>query len=186
MKSQPVTEEQVESVEALVDRARNGDGEAFDRLVRLFEKKVLKTALYLTRNLDDAQDVAQEVYIRIFRHLGTYQDRAGLERWIFRITVNAARDFHRKRRLWVPLERIWAHVAPVDRLGLREVSNRLADALRLLSFSERAAFVLRELNELETSEVAEILGCSAVTVRGHLHGARKKLQRRLRDYQEQP
>ena len=174
-----------ESLETIVARARAGSREAFDELIRHFEKNVMKTALYLTRNLDDAQDVAQEVYIKIFRRLETYQENEKLDRWIYRITVNAARDFQRKRRFWQPLELIFAAKTAHDPVMAAEIRTRLLHSLGRLSFNERAAFVFKELKEMETAEVAEILECSQVSVRGYLHGARKKMQKFFRDYREQ-
>ena len=66
----------------------------------------------------------------------------------------------------------------------QELGGRLMKGLKRLTLNERAAFILRELEELDTTEVAEILGCSPVTVRGYLHEARKKLQRQFRDLRE--
>lgn len=174
-----------ESLESLVAQARVGDREAFDELIRRFEKNVMKTALYLTRNLADAQDIAQEVYIKIFRRLETYQETEKIDRWIYRITVNAARDFQRKKRFWGPLEKIVLFVAPQDSVRDAEIRNRLIDSLAKLSFNERAAFIFKEVREMETAEVAEILQCSQVSVRGYLHNARKKMQKHFRDFREQ-
>jgi RNA polymerase sigma-70 factor, ECF subfamily len=171
-----------ESLVEIIERARTGCRDAFDDLIRHFERNVLKTALYLTRNLDDAQDVAQEVYVKIFRHLDACDEPDRIERWIYRITVNAARDFQRRRRFFLPLESIGFITRSRDSVFRAEIRNRLTEALTFLSFSERAAFVLKELEEKETSEVAEILGCRIVTVRSHLHSARKKLQKHFKDF----
>jgi RNA polymerase sigma-70 factor, ECF subfamily len=168
----------------IIERARTGCRDAFDDLIMHFEDKVLKTALFLTRNLDDAQDIAQEVYIKIFRHLQTCREIDRIDCWVYGITVNAVRDFHRKRRLYLPLVNIIATVRHRDNILGHEIRNRLSEALALLTFNERTAFIFKELEEMETAEVAEILGCSEVTVRSHLHRARKKLQKRLRDFRE--
>lgn len=145
----------------------------------------MKTAFYLTRNLNDAQDVAQEVYIKIFRYLPSVQ-REKLAGWIYRTTVNAAYDFHRKHRLLKPLRRIFSAAPRADSIGANELRGRLIESLEQLSFRERAAFILRELQELETADVAAALGCTEVTVRGYVHSARKKLQKRLVDFREDP
>ena len=175
------TEEQ--TLETIIEQARNGSREAFDELIRRFEKKVMKTALFLTRNLADAQDVAQEVYIKIFRYLEAFEESAKIEHWVYRITVNAARDFQRRRRFWLPLKDSLLTAAPPDNLGRHEFRGRLMGALRRLSFNERAVFVLRIVEEMEHETIAEILGCSSVTVRGHLHSARKKLQKHFPEHQ---
>ena len=175
---------QEEPLAGIVERARAGSRDAFDDLIRCFEKNVLKTALYLTRNLDDAQDVAQEVYLKIFRYLQAFEEADRINRWVYRITVNAARDFQRRKRLFLPLEAILRSVSPRDPVNQSEIRNRLTEALGILSLNERAAFIFKELEEMKTAEVAEILGCAEVTVRSYLHSARKKLQRRFRDFRE--
>jgi RNA polymerase sigma-70 factor (ECF subfamily) len=170
-----------ESLVALVARARAGSREAFDELICLFEARVMKTALCLTRHTADAEDVAQEVYIKIFRFLGSYREEEKLEHWVYRITVNAFRDWRRRRRLWLPLSHVAAAFQPRDAVVDREIRSRLLDSLDRLSDREREVFVLIEIEEVETAEVAEILGCKPSTVRGYLHSAREKLRGRLRE-----
>ena len=175
---------QEEPLADIVARAQSGSRDAFDDLITRFEGKVMKTALYLTRNLADAQDIAQEVYLKIFRSIHTCQDHDRIDYWIYRITVNTARDFQRRMRFFEPLARVVKGVSFKDRVLRDEIQNRLTEALALLSFNERAAFIFKELEEMETAEVARILGCRQVTVRSHLHRARIKLQRHFRDFRE--
>lgn len=174
-----------DSLDWLLNRVRQGDREAFDELIQRFEKNVLKTALFLTRNLDDAQDVAQEVYVTLVQRADTLAGMANIEGWVYRVTVNAARDLLRKRRMWAPLRASLSWIRPTDPAARREVEGRLVRALQMLSFNERAAFVFKELHEMETAEVADVLGCRQTTVRGYLHAARKKLRRRFRDFREE-
>ncbi len=141
----------------------------------------MKTALSLTGNPADASDVAQEAYLKLVRHRGGLDELKNLRGWVYRITVNAARDLHRRNRKWAPLKEIAARMWPQDNATAAELRNRLSNALSHLSFNERAAFVFKDLHELETSEVAEILGCRPVTIRGYLHTARRKLRRQLSD-----
>ncbi|HSR50774.1 MAG TPA: RNA polymerase sigma factor [Acidobacteriota bacterium] len=169
-------------LEELVRDARQGDRQAFDRLVGRFEQKVMKTALFLTRNLDDAEDVAQEVWVKVFRNLEGFEDTSRIEAWIYRITVNACHDLTRKRRFWQPLDKIFRSTQSRDPVQQDELRTRLAACLARLAFRERAAFILQELHEFETAEVARILECKETTVRGYLHGARKKMKRYLRSY----
>ena len=174
-----------ERIECILERARAGEREAFDRLISLYEKKVMKTALYLTHSLADAEDVAQEVYIKIFQSLPLGKANE-IDAWVFRGTVNTSKSLLRKRRLWTSVQIIVSAFKPSDQVVESETRSRLADALTHLSFNERAAFVLRELHDLRTQEVAGILGCRAVTVRGYVHTARKKLQELFADYRKQP
>jgi RNA polymerase sigma factor (sigma-70 family) len=168
----------------IVERAQSGSRDAFDDLIVRFEGKVLKTALYLARNLQDAQDIAQEVYVKIFRSIHTCQDLDRIDNWIYRITVNATRDFQRRKKYFLPLANIVKGARPRDPVLRDEIRNRLTEALALLSFNERTAFIFKALEEMDTAEVAEILGCREVTVRSHLHSARKKLQKHFQDFYE--
>lgn len=179
-----LTESSVNSLDELLTEARNGDRVAFDRLIRRFEKNVMKTALLLTGSMDDAQDVAQEVFIKLIRNMDSLDGLRQPEAWFYRVTVNAAHDYLRKRRLWLPLKRVFQWVGPADPIRQREIRSRLTQAMKMLSFQERAAFVLKEIHDMNTEEVAEALGCQAVTVRGHLLAARRKLRSRLGDLRE--
>lgn len=172
----------MESLADIIGRAQAGSRDAFDDLILRFEGTVLKTALYLTRNLEDAQDVAQEVYVKVFRHLHVCRDPERIDRWIYRITVNTARDFQRRKRFFLPLKAIVITAKPRNQVLRSEVRNRLTEALTFLSFNERAAFIFKELEEMDTADVAEILGCRIGTVRSYLHSARKKLQKHFRDF----
>lgn len=178
-------EESNADLATLIEQAQEGDRGAFDRLIGLFEKNVMKTAFYLTGNLPDAQDVAQEVYIKIFRHIGSVRRDGGIEGWVYRITVNAARDWHRRKRPWEPLSDLFFAPARRDPVLGGELKGRLLTALRRLTFQERVCFVSRELREMTTSDVAAALDCSQATVRGHLFSARKKLQKHFRDFWEE-
>lgn len=186
MKGAPVVAEQGQTLEMLVGCAQAGDWDAFDKLISFFEKKVMKTALYLTGNLADAEDVAQEVYIKIFQQLPKLRQISKVEHWVYRMTVNVAHDLHRKRRIWGALSNLLIAVMPSDPIIGREIHNHLIEALGQLSFNERSAFILKELHDLEATEVAGILECKPVTVRGYLHSARKKLRVRLSHFKENP
>lgn len=168
----------------LAREARDGNRQAFDLLIGRYQTRVMKTALYLTRNLADAEDVAQEVYIKIFRRLPQFKTVRELDGWIYRVTVNAARDAHRRRRIWSPLKELFAAEPSADPVLRREIRNRLLEALSGLSFNERATFIFKELHELPTGEVALILGRKEGTIRSYLHGARKKLRKSLGEFRK--
>ena len=165
-------------------RAESGSREAFDALISRIEGKVLKTALWLTRNHADAQDVAQDVYIKVFRGLASCRDMKRFDAWVYRITVNAARDFERRKKLLLPLAGIIKAFTPRDPVICGEIRTRLAEALSLLTFNERTAFIFKVLEEMETAETAAILGCRETTARSYLHEARKKLQKHFHDFRD--
>ena len=166
----------------LAREARSGNRRAFDLIIDHYQKRVMKTAFYLTQNMADAEDVAQEVYIKIFQRLPRLSTTRELDGWINRVTVNAARDAQRRRRLWSPLKDLFLAKPSADPILQREFRNRLLEALSGLSFNERATFIFKEFHEQTTDEVALILGRKAGTVRYYLHSARKKLRMSLSEF----
>ncbi len=171
------------AVKSLLQKARRGDREAFDRLIGQVETNIVKTALYLVRDRDDALDVAQEVYLKLLTHPPSVEDLDHLRGWLYRVTVNAARDLLRKRRFQLPLRAALPWLWPRDPLQSKEFQGRLVQAMKFLSFNERAAFVLRELQEMDTTEVGQVMGCKETTVRGYVHSARRKLRQFFPEYQ---
>jgi len=170
--------------------AKAGDRAAFELLMRQYERLVLVTALRLLGNLDDAQDVAQEVFLKLFRNLGKVGARGGVSGWLYRVTVNACHDFRRKRHAEVPVENVAELAAAPSGPGsdpqqaATEVERRrvLELALRMLSEKERAALVLRDLEGLSTEEVARVLGSTEATVRSQISKARVKVRDFLERY----
>ena len=167
----------------LVEAAKTGDMAAFELLMRQNERLVLVTALRLLGNLEDAQDASQEVFLRLYRSLGKLQGSASLGGWLYRVTVNACHDLRRRRPPAAPVEDAADLPArePDPQQTMAEAERRrvLELSLRLLSEKERAALVLRDLEGLETREVARILGVQEVTVRSQIATARIKLKRML-------
>jgi RNA polymerase sigma-70 factor, ECF subfamily len=166
----------------LLARAKAGDLEAFDQVMRLHERQVLNTALRLLGNMEDAQDAAQETFLRLYKSLNRLPDVLEVKSWLYRVTVNLCNDMHRKRRgnrteaLSGPDP---ASTAPDPELSwLSQERGRLLEmALQTLPVKERAAVVLRDVQGLTTREVAGILGSSEVTVRSQICIARGKLKK---------
>ena len=151
----------------------------FERIMAQSERLVLRTALRLLNNQPDAQDAAQEVFLRLYKHLGALDER-GCQAWLYRVTVNVCRDIARSRRRSVALEELPEPAAPqpgtqhdVERAQQREIVRR---GLARLGEKERAALVLRDVEGLSTREVADILGSSENTVRSQICSARLKLR----------
>ena len=165
---------------SLVARARSGDVEAFAGLMSKHERQVFRLAFRLTGNAEDAKDVAQEVFLKLHRSLGSLDEARELSPWLYRVTVNAVNDLVRKRRPSEPLAEIElasSHPTP-ERDLLDAERRRLAiDALAQLPLKERSALVLRDIEGLSTAEVAEVLGSSEATVRSQVSIARGKLRR---------
>jgi len=160
----------------------SGEPATFEALLRLHEAMVARTALRLTGNRQDAQDAAQEVFLRLHRSLGQIDDSRNLSGWLYRVTVNVCRDILRKRRNTDSLGDVQVAVPSSTEADLgREQQLRLVeDALRTLPEKERAAVTLRDIEGLSTREVAEILRSSEATVRSQISAARLKIRKMLR------
>ena len=179
----PGREEPGETVEAaLVAAAQEGDVRAFEALLSAHESKVLRVLRYLGVPVSDREDVAQEVFVRVFRHLGGFRRGRPFGAWVYRITVNAAHDWRLRRGS--ALEEVpWSEeAARISGAGPDpDLARRLLACLVALSERERAVFVLRELVGLDTGDVARALGITSITVRRHLGRARDHLRRLLED-----
>jgi RNA polymerase sigma-70 factor (ECF subfamily) len=150
---------------------------SFEDLVRQREAQVLRTAYRILGNWADAEDVAQEVFLRLHRHGLAFANGAAAGGWLYRVTVNLCLDRARSRRpsqelLECPSGDRSAETAVL----IEEKKRRLMTALAMLPAKERAAVVLREIEGLSTAEVAEALGSSEVTVRSQISKALGRLR----------
>jgi len=163
-------------------RDNTSDLAAFERIMSQCERRVLRVALRLLNNPQDAQDAAQEVFLRLYKHLGSLDETRGYEPWLYRVTVNVCRDIARGRRWSAGLEEVPdPRAAPPDAYQDAELAQQreiVRRGLSRLGEKERAALVLRDVEGLSTREVAGILGSSENTVRSQISTARLK----LRDY----
>ena len=162
-----------------VEAGGAGDLASFEQLIRQYERLVLVTALRILGELGDAQDVSQEVFLKLYKNLGKLEN-SNLTAWLYRVTVNACHDLRRKRPASVPVDaaaEIPSRGADPQQ-GTVEAERRrvLALSLRMLSQKERAALVLRDLEGLSTEEVARVLGSSEATVRSQVAKARIKVK----------
>jgi RNA polymerase sigma-70 factor (ECF subfamily) len=171
-----------EPANRLLRLAQTGDPAAFESVMRMHELLVARTALQLTGNRQDAQDAAQEVFLRLHRNLAKIDDSRNLPGWLYRVTVNACRDILRKRKNTDSLGDLEMPVPNFTeaRLSREQQLKLVGDALRTLPEKERAAVSLRDIEGLSTREVAEILGSSEATVRSQISAARLKIRKILR------
>ncbi len=169
-----------ESAEAeWIRLARAGDRAAFAQLVRQHESTVLRVAWRLLSDAHDAQDAAQDVFVRLYDHLDRFDVRRPLTPWLYRITVNVCRTHARKRSRRSEAEREAARDSAQHQsnIGAAEASDWLERGLARLSPRERVALVLRDLEGLSAKEAAKAMRCAPVTVRTLAARARLKLKR---------
>ena len=184
------------SDEALCRRVAGRDEAAFDVLVGRYQARAYRLAWSLLRDAEDARDVSQEAFLRVYRTAGTFRGDARFSTWFYRILVNLCLD-HRRRGRWWPrllmrrddtsdgaeglLERQAAPLLdPGDTLGREQTMAALWAAVDRLSPQQRAAIVLSVQEELSTGQIASILKCSEATVRVHLHRAVSALRKLVR------
>ncbi len=155
----------------------------FERIVGKFLRQVIKLVRRFGLSIDEAEDVSQEVFLRVWRGLPSFRGEARLRSWILRIAVREASRRLAGRRQFAneplrPAETIPApQESPVENASQVEREAYLRQALERLPGKHRKVIVLRYLEELSCEEVSEVLGCSVGTVHSRLHHARKKLKR---------
>ena len=150
---------------------------SFDEVVRQRESQVLRSAYRVLGNWADAEDVAQEVFLRLHRHGLEFQNEFALAAWLYRVTVNLCLDRARSRRTEGEMPDLQSGEASAESTVLREEQKqRLMAALATLPVKERAAITLREIEGLSTAEVAAALGSSEGTVRSQISSAIGKLR----------
>ncbi|MEE2645525.1 MAG: sigma-70 family RNA polymerase sigma factor [Myxococcota bacterium] len=189
------------SDEALISKILAGEQEAFQMLMSRYERRAFGVAMGMLRNPDDAMDVVQEAFIRVYKHLPNYQSDCAFFTWLYRIVKNLCIDHYRKHgsKVKVEYEDGWKrsdtllehafvadlrHLEPDRPLDRRQLGEALSEALDSLSDKHREVMVLREIEGLSYEEIAEIVGCRLGTVMSRLHHARKNLQRALIPYLE--
>ena len=172
-------------VSSLVQRTLDGDAEAFEQLIIRYERRVFTLAMKLLGVAEDAQDAAQEVFLRVFKYIHRFDLQRPLEPWLLQMTVNVCRNIGRDRqRRWktfpttVEPDLAILSEARDPHAGLSEEQERqiLWKALDTLPEKERLAVILRDIDGLKTSEVAEILGSSETTVRSQVSRARVRMK----------
>ncbi len=185
-------DERVLSDRDLVDRARAGDRAAFGELVRRYGPRVRNLARQLVRGHADADDVAQEAFVRAQQALARFDGRSEFFTWIYRITVNLSLNRARSLavRRHVDIDDAGLEGALVERPGgptdagrvidRQRVARALLDELDALSEGLRATLLLVCVDGVAQEEAAEILGCSPGTVAWRVHEARKRLREGLR------
>ncbi|OLD37747.1 MAG: hypothetical protein AUI83_24470 [Armatimonadetes bacterium 13_1_40CM_3_65_7] len=173
----------------LIRRSQTGDLQAFEILVREKRNQVFRIARQILGDEEEAKDIAQLVFIRLWQTLGRFREGGSFNAWLHRITVNLAIDCSRRRqgrgrveaREPAVLEGARAEGGTSEaEMARGEVQRVFQELAARLSPRQRAAFVLREIEGFSTEEVSEMLGMRISTVRNHVHAARQSLQEGLR------
>ena len=181
----------------LVSRARRGDLQAYDELVKRYQERIYATLYHMTSNHEDANDLAQEAFIKAYSALKSFKGGSSFYTWLYRIAVNKTINFlkQRKNKFHLSLNDIDFNAehdpdlmalisdkTPTRDVALSELQKQLNEALLTLSEPHRMVVVLHDVQGLSHDEIAEIMDCNIGTVRSRLFYARQQLQGQLADY----
>jgi RNA polymerase sigma-70 factor (ECF subfamily) len=186
--------------EDLVARSQNGDIEAFEELISRYERKIYTAAYRIIGNYDDANDFAQEAFLRAFQSIGTFRGEASFLTWMCRIVTNICRDELRKRYR-TPVDSLDKEVTlgeseikkqlattdpgPEELYEKKELHEELQELINTLSPEFRLALILRDIQGFTYEEIAEQLECSLGTVKSRINRARTYLKEKLLVRREQ-
>jgi RNA polymerase sigma factor (sigma-70 family) len=191
--SEPAPAEEMD----LVKQARRGDLHSYDELVRRYQQRIYATIYHMTSNHEDANDLAQETFIKAFHALKTFKGGSSFYTWIYRIAVNKTINFlkQRKHKPQMSLDdldfnaehdpdlvALISEKTPRRDLGLAELQEKLNAALQRLSEPHRLVVTLHDVQGLSHEEIAKVMDCHIGTVRSRLFYARQQLQAYLSDY----
>ena len=181
----------------LVQRARQGDLEAYDDLIRRYQERIYATIYHMTSNHEDANDLAQESFIKAFQALKSFKGGSSFYTWLYRIAVNKTINFLKQRRNRThislndldfnaehnpDLVALISEKTPHREVNLAELQEKLNAALLKLSEPHRLVVVLHDVQGMSHDEIAKIMDCNIGTVRSRLFYARQQLQALLADY----
>ena len=174
----------------ILARAQGGDTAAFNDLVRFYRQDLLRVTYRFVGNYEDARDVLQLVFIKVYQNIERWEPRAPFWSWLYRIAVNESLGWKKreKRRYGVvtPIEETPYPDAPsnlaspLDDVAREEIGERLTHAIEMLPEMQRATFVLRYREELSVKETAAVLGCAEGTVKANGFHAIRRLRQILR------
>jgi RNA polymerase sigma-70 factor (ECF subfamily) len=186
---------------ALVERAKAGDSAAFETLMRQYERQIFRTALHITQNREDAEDITQDVFFKAFQKLDQFQGNSKFSTWLVRIAVNESLMRLRKRKTSktvsmdqdvetdegsIPRDFAEWRPNPEQNYSQSELAEILRKTIAGLPPGFRTVFTLRDIENLSTEETAEALNLSVPAVKSRLLRARLQLRERLSRYFRQP
>lgn len=185
----------------LVKRAKGGDMGAYDELVRRYQERIYATIYHMTANHEDANDLAQEAFIKAYQALRSFKGDSSFFTWVYRIAVNKTINFlkQRKNKAHMSLNdldfnaehnpdlvALISDKTPRREVNLTELQEKLNGAMQKLSEIHRLVVTLHDVQGLSHEEISKIMDCNTGTVRSRLFYARQQLQAYLSDYLKSP
>jgi len=186
-----------ESDEKLVQLYQSGDKEVFEEILNRYESKIYNFGVKMCRQAEDAKDLLQDTFLNVFRYLDTFRGETRFKNWLYRIASTACLKKQRKRKHQPDVELSWEELLPGDhpsseekpgwlstpaeQLMNKELTEFITNSLQELPPKYRQVFLLRDMEEFNTSEVAQILGISEASVKTRLHRARIFLRNKIQE-----
>jgi RNA polymerase sigma-70 factor (ECF subfamily) len=187
------------NVDSLIRAAQRGDQDAFEQLVRAHDQSVLRLAMNLLRSPEEARDVYQEAFLRVYKNLQTFRFDCSFHTWLYRIVTNICLDHLRKRKVRKeepsvvetaegPVDRMEsfaeeaAHADPERAAWNRELKQRIEGALEELTPRERMVFEMRHYEGLRLRNIGEVLGTTEEAAKNCLFRATQKMRSVLGDF----
>jgi len=177
----------------LIREFQNGDASAFERLVKKYQDRVFNVIYCFTGRKEDTQDLAQDVFLKLYTSLSQFKFESSFYSWLYRITLNVCIDDMRRRKLrrlvslsqWFQdLKGSKSHPTPDEVMEQKELGEIIQQGLNQLSKDYRAIIILRDIEGLSYKEIAGVLGCSSGTVKSRLSRARVALREKIKPYLE--
>jgi len=186
-------------VDSLIRAAQRGDQDAFEQLVRAYDQSVLRLAMNLLRSPEDARDVYQEAFLRVYRNLHAFRFDCSFHTWLYRIVTNICLDQLRKRKVrkeesavvetsegpvdrMEGFEQVAAEADPERSMWNRQLKNRIEKALEDLTPRERMVFELRHYQGLRLRNIGEMLGTTEEAAKNCLFRATQKMRSVLGEF----
>jgi len=171
----------------LVETIRGGDPDAFETLVRRKTTKVYSLCYRIIGNSEDAKDISQLVFIKLWENIEKYDAAYAFDTWLYRMVTNVAIDFMRNKQSRenavnsnLRLVKTSTDADQGTIVQRKEVESVFNTVAQVLSPKQKTVFVMNQMDDLSSSEIAKVLGCRESTVRNHLFNARKLMQQQLR------
>ena len=196
--AQKLTSRSEEGIREVVQRICAGENQLFEVIVEQYQGEVFSVAWKMTHNSDDASDIAQDTFIRVYRALSSWTGRAKFSTWLYRIALNTSLDYlrrqskHYKKRFYVndsddenprlrqELEGI-DYTNPCDAVQARRRKEQILTLLLHISPMQRKCFLLHFFQEKSLKEISEILRCGTGSVKRHIHRAKMRLRELLKE-----
>ena len=184
-----MTEEEKLLESRLIKRAKHGDDNAFEEIVKLYEQKICSTIFFMIKDENLVEDIAQEVFIKIYKNIAKFNEQSSLYTWIYRITMNACYDQLRKEKKIVYLSNYVETDDGEKEVEFEDESQRvdlivedkiekeeLINAIKCLNKEQRALIVLRDIRGFSYNEISDMLNLKLGTVKSKINRARQNLK----------